>query len=220
MVYRERKSPRASRYDYSSPGAYFVTICTQDRFHYFWEVRNCAMKRNRIGDVAHEYRQKIPDIFPNVTVDEWVIMPNHMHGILILNDIPWSDGMTDINENRRDGSTGHPLETNILEETTTCFDGTRRDRVPTIDEKNDIKPIPKWPPWWSLWYIINQYKGSVTRQVRKNIDMGEYDLLCDIPFKRQKLYHDHIIRNQDAYTRIKYYIQNNPMKRSEDKFYT
>ena len=215
MIYRERKSPRASRYDYSSPGAYFITICTQDRFDYFWKITNDVMKRNWMWDVADICRVKIPEIFPHISIDNWIVMPNHMHGILIMDDIPWWNE----NENRRDGITGHPLETDILDDATFCFDGTRRDRVPTVDENVNTKPKPKWPPRWSLWYIINQYKWSVTREINKSLRDGMHELPkgFDI-FKRQSRYYDNIIRNDNMYNNIKDYIHTNPEKRSEDRF--
>ena len=87
-LFREKyrtKSLRLSNYDYSSNGKYFVTICTKNMEEYFGEVRNYMMGLNEIGCIAAKFWQVIPKYFPFVRLDEWVVMPNHMHGIVIIN---------------------------------------------------------------------------------------------------------------------------------------
>ena len=128
---------------------------------------------------------------------------------IILSDIP----------KRRDGITGRTLETENHNITTNRFEGTRRDRVPT-DTSKSSKPWPRWPSRWSLGYIINQYKWSVTHEVNKLIDIWTYTLPYNDRFKRQSRYHDHIIRNNDEYDRIKQYIHTNPVHRKKDTFYS
>ena len=76
-----RKSPRMKHFDYASPNYYFITICTRDRACLFG--RPGAL--NPLGRVAMEGILKIEDHFPGVTVDKFVIMPNHVHAIVILN---------------------------------------------------------------------------------------------------------------------------------------
>jgi len=77
-----RKHPRLKQFDYSSPNYYFITVCTGDRRHLFGEAR----KLNRFGEIALEAIQRIPDHFPQVTVEKAVVMPNHVHMILALQD--------------------------------------------------------------------------------------------------------------------------------------
>ncbi|WP_072620284.1 transposase [Spirulina major] len=89
-----RQSIRLRGYDYTQPGAYFVTICTYKKQCWFGEVRNGTMYRNQIGNlVAHEWL-KSPQIRDNVKLDAWVVMPNHLHGIVWLLETKTRRGAT------------------------------------------------------------------------------------------------------------------------------
>lgn len=79
------KSTRLQDWDYGSNAAYFVTICTQNREHYFGEITNGIMQLSEIGYMANKYWSEIPKHFPFVELDEFVIMPNHVHGIIVIN---------------------------------------------------------------------------------------------------------------------------------------
>ncbi|MFZ4554848.1 MAG: REP-associated tyrosine transposase [Pseudanabaena sp.] len=79
-----RRSIRLQGYDYSQSGAYFITICTFQRQHLFGEVNNGEMQLNVIGQVISAIWQKIPQHFPNVKLDEFVLMPDHLHGIIVI----------------------------------------------------------------------------------------------------------------------------------------
>ncbi len=83
---RNRKSIRLKEYDYSQPGEYFVTICTLGKEFMFWEVVNEKMQLSTIGEIAQRCWMDIPGHFPNVSLDEYIIMPNHIHGIIVLNE--------------------------------------------------------------------------------------------------------------------------------------
>jgi len=76
------KSSRLQGYDYSQNGMYFVTICTKDREHFFGEVKNETMNLSDVGKIANQFWQEIPKHFPFVNLDEFIVMPNHMHGII------------------------------------------------------------------------------------------------------------------------------------------
>src|SRR5438105_12737054 len=80
-----RRSPRMKDYDYSQPGTYFVTICTQRRRNLFGKVVDGTMHLNDAGVIAQKTWESLPERFP-VLLDAWVIMPNHVHGILIITD--------------------------------------------------------------------------------------------------------------------------------------
>ncbi len=79
-----RRSIRLKNYDYSQPGAYFITICTENRECLFGNVVDGKMVLNDVGQIAQKCWLEIPNHFPNVVLDEFVIMPNHIHGIIIL----------------------------------------------------------------------------------------------------------------------------------------
>lgn len=111
---------RLSGFDYGSNAFYFVTICTKNREHYFGEIitnnvephhnvephndvaliksnafkqmnHGASMRMTEIGEIAYQYWSEIPQHYPFVTVDEFVVMPNHVHGILYLNPINKTD---------------------------------------------------------------------------------------------------------------------------------
>lgn len=88
----ERKSPRLKTWDYSSAGWYFVTICVKNRDYVFGDVKEGKMILNDLGRIAHECWQEIPNHFPRVEIDEFIIMPNHVHGIVVIENIGDSVG--------------------------------------------------------------------------------------------------------------------------------
>jgi len=75
---------RLQNYDYSTSGAYFITICTQERINFFGQVDKNAMRLNSAGQLIQKCWLKLSDRFSNVNLDTFVVMPNHFHGILIL----------------------------------------------------------------------------------------------------------------------------------------
>jgi len=81
-----RRSMRLKGYDYSQAGAYFVTICTQGRACLFGEVVDGEMRLNDAGRMVVAEWERLPALFPNVVLDAFVVMPNHIHGIVILTD--------------------------------------------------------------------------------------------------------------------------------------
>ena len=137
-----RRSLRLHGYDYTQAGAYFVTICVQNRHGAFGKVIDGIMRPSPIGEVAHRVWQEIPDHFTQVTVDAFVVMPNHVHGIVFLVDddaIPGRD--------------------------TTC-------RVPTTvgeqpENDTNLERCGR-PVAGSLSTIIRSYKPTVTRWCRRN----------------------------------------------------
>jgi len=77
-------SARLKNWDYGSNAIYFVTICTQNREHYFGEIANGKMQLSETGKIAQRFWFEIPNHFPFVKLGEFVVMPNHLHGIIII----------------------------------------------------------------------------------------------------------------------------------------
>jgi REP element-mobilizing transposase RayT len=78
-----RRSIRLNGYDYAQPGAYFVTICTKGHACLFGHVVNGEMHLNEAGEISQRCWEDIPHHFPSVELDAFVIMPNHIHGVVI-----------------------------------------------------------------------------------------------------------------------------------------
>ena len=87
----QRKSPRLRDYNYSEEGAYFVTICTQNRLHLFGDILNDEMVRNALGNIVHDWWLKVEQKYDDITLDDFVVMPNHLHGIVVINRYEASD---------------------------------------------------------------------------------------------------------------------------------
>ncbi len=137
------KSARLEGYDYSSIGGYFVTICTRDRKCLFGEIVHGKMKLSAIGEIARQYWQEIPEHFDNTDLDEFVMMPNHVHGIiLILQQKP--DDCRDV----------------------ACNVSTHN--VSTDSHSKNLAMSAISPKPGSLGTIIRSYKSAVTRWRGKN----------------------------------------------------
>ena len=87
MSFRIKKKYRLQTYDYTIEGLYFITICTKNRRNYFGKIVNERIQLYKIGEVSEFYWSRIPEKHGTVELDEWVIMPNHLHGILAIKDI-------------------------------------------------------------------------------------------------------------------------------------
>lgn len=86
-------SLRLQGYDYRSLGAYFVTICTHERKHIFSKIQNGVSILDRPGLIVEESLLALPDHYPFIEIDEYIIMPNHVHAILFMVDLPVGAGL-------------------------------------------------------------------------------------------------------------------------------
>ena len=82
--FNHRQSIRLNGYDYSRSGAYFITICTHEREHLFGDIVNERMELNIFCDIALSHWQQLEKHHSTIIMDELVVMPNHLHGIIIL----------------------------------------------------------------------------------------------------------------------------------------
>ena len=81
---KNRKLNRLKGYNYAQDGWYFVTICAKNREHFFGKIVNGEMRLSKIGETAEKFWREIVIHFPDVKLDEFIIMPNHIHGIIII----------------------------------------------------------------------------------------------------------------------------------------
>ena len=79
-----RKNPRLKNYDYTLSGYYFITLCTKDKINYFGEIRDEKIKLNNLGKFVYNNIKKLEEIYRNIKVDKFVVMPNHIHLIIIM----------------------------------------------------------------------------------------------------------------------------------------
>ena len=81
---RDRKANRFKTHDYSRAGGYFVTICARDRVHYFGEVESGAMTANAAGKMVERTWSELPECYEGVEIDQFQLMPDHVHGIIVI----------------------------------------------------------------------------------------------------------------------------------------
>ena len=108
MENQRTKSIRLKDYDYSQSGAYFVTTVTHQRIYYFSKIVSREMNLNPAGDMINKWWMEIPNKFPEIKLDAYVIMPNHFHGIIVNVGV----GLR-VDPNSQGGHTGPPLPTII-----------------------------------------------------------------------------------------------------------
>ncbi|AFY93881.1 transposase [Chamaesiphon minutus] len=82
--FHHRQSIRLNGYDYLRSGAYFITICTDEREYLFGDIVNEEIELNTLGDIARSHWQQLSQHHPNIIMDESIVMPNHLHGIIVL----------------------------------------------------------------------------------------------------------------------------------------
>jgi len=146
------------------------------------------MRLNAMGRIAEENWRSIPAHFPQVGLGEFVIMPNHVHGIIII------VGATNVV-----GATHWVAPTRVA--TTPVF--TSGDPITVSPSKTK----PNGPKRGSIGAIVGAYKMSVTRRIQAE---------CNEANIWQRNYYEHIIRNNNDYNRIEFYIASNPLNWMED----
>jgi REP element-mobilizing transposase RayT len=190
---------RAQWCDYNSNGAYFITICTQNRVRYFGGIQDGQMILSEIGKLVHQFWMEIPNHFPHIRLGEFVIMPDHMHGILILD----RNSRSDVSPKHRDNSPKHPNKSMQYPDTSNdvSFDSSFDIQINPPIEKNQSSNFSSISPKsGSIPVAIRSFKSVLSKHAHK----------LNKDFQWQKLYHDRIIRDFEEFIRIKYYIQNNP----------
>ena len=188
-IKNDRKSPRARWFDYNS-GLYFVTVCTRNRDHFFGDVIDGEMQLNEIGRYANLQFQNVMTHYPYAEIPVWIVMPNHIHAIVVIQRRRW-DGCRD--------------DVHIVPTSMAMTVPTTRWKNHSVDEQ--MQQVSQRRGLLST--TIGGLKRAVTRYANEN----------GIPFAWQPRFHDHIIRNPDELYRIAKYIRNNPANWETDCLY-
>ncbi len=230
MIYNpdkhHRRSIRLKGFDYSQPSAYFVTICVQDRgcspreiFYRstrkkincpiiskgkFVEIINGEIQLNAAGKMIHNWWNRLPQKYTNVELDEYIVMPNHLHGIIIVGADPCvcPDNHNTINMNRKDNN--RDSHANISGEHKDSFDNKKGEHAGS--------PLPK-PV--QLFIMIQWFKTMTTNNYIRNVKQNDWP-----PFNKrlwQRNYYERIVRDEIELNWIRKYITENPSKWDLDK---
>ncbi len=181
-----RRSIRLPDFDYTQARAYFVTICTAQKQCLLGKVVNGDVVLSDFGRVVHEEWENTAILRPDVELDMFVVMPNHVHGIIIIHDVG-NVGAQRCVASLWDAA---PQQTAPLQNTT--HDTISRNVVPG-----------------SLGAIVRSFKSAVTKRI------NEARQTAGEPFWQRNFY-DRIIRHEQELNRIRAYILNNPPKWAED----
>ena len=194
---RRKNTLRLKSYDYSWSGAYFITICSYKKENIFGEIKNGLMYLNNAGKIIQTSWHQIPKNYENIILDDFVIMPNHIHGIIwIVGAIHESPNVTQaIYESPKIKRKNQES----LKDNSSQNNGVIRELPLRIERRKML-----------LSKIIGKFKMNSSRKINN---------ICNSKGSHvwQRGYYDHIIRNDDDLNNTKLYIQNNPSNWDKDK---
>jgi REP element-mobilizing transposase RayT len=149
-----RKSIRLKEYDYASPAEYFITICTYERGCLFGGIINDEMVLNSFGLIVQEEWSKTQIIRPELELDEFIIMPNHLHGIIVIKDVPRNMVGTH-------GSASLRRQPRSLGSIIAGFKSAATKRI------NEERKMPRTPVWQSRFYEHIIRNGKDLNNIRE-----------------------------------------------------
>ncbi len=196
------ETARAPWWNYANDGAYFITICTAGREMIFGEIFNNEMYLSPIGEIVNEEWNISFDMRAELFCDTFVIMPNHIHAILrIDNGIVGSHGIV---------NTHGIVETH-----------GRASLRATPQTPQTPSPPPNTGVAYRSPKSISSFVGGFKSAATKRINEYRKDARPCIPTGPvwQTRFHDHIIRNEEEYQRIYNYIETNIENWEKDKFF-
>lgn len=196
-----RKSIRLKGYDYSQAGLYFITICCQNRANLFGNVINKQMIMNDAGKMIENQWQKLTDRFNNIVLHEYVVMPNHFHGVLQIV-----------------GATLVVAQNKNIVAQNTNNENTNINIVDIGNQKGQPQGIAPTDNVKTVGDIVGTFKSITTVEYINGVKNNNWK-----PFNGklwQRNYWENIIRNDNSYQKISDYIINNPSKWNDDTFFT
>ena len=189
-----RRSIRFKGYDYSQTGAYFVTICTQNRECLFGDIVNEKMVLNDAGRMIQTIWDEMPEHYFGVAMDIFQIMPNHVHGIVILTD-PVTVGA---------GPRACPHQTGQSHDI-----GQPQNGQPQNGQPRGVAPTLSLPD------VVHRFKSLTTARYRHRVKQHDWP---PFPGKLwQRNYYEHIIRDENELNHTREYITQNPAKWALDR---
>lgn len=193
-----RHSIRVKEFDYASTGVYFITVCTHQRECLFGEIENGEMNLNEVGKIVQEELLKTSVIRKEVELDEWIIMPNHLHFLIWFQ----SSNLVGAHSMRPDPDSQSHCHVN--ESDRQCADAT--DGINIHHAGASFAPLRRRAR--SVGSMVAGFKSAVTRELRSrlNIDGSAW----------QRNYYERVIRSEEELNRIRQYIRDNPLKWDSD----
>jgi REP-associated tyrosine transposase len=189
-----RRSIRLAEYDYAAPGAYFLTICSHARKCVFGSVVDGQMVLSSPGRIVAACWEAIPEHFRRMALDAFVVMPNHVHGILVITD----------RAHAREGGKEMPVGASHA-----MLAREGGEEIPAVGAWHAM-PLPtrrrfSAPPADALSAVVGSFKAAATRRI---------NVMQRTPGAPiwQRNYYEHVIRNEDDLQAIRQYIADNPLR--------
>lgn len=211
-----RRSIRLKGYDYSQAGAYFITIDCKDLICRFGKIENNEMVLNEFGLLAYNEWAALPERYENVELDVFQIMPNHMHGIIVLKPVGATLAVAHPNTTGKAlvGAGFTPAQNTPAQNTPMQIEQLGTERHESGDDDWATARVAPTTTA-AIGDIVGAYKSLV---INLCID------ICNLQHIRlgkfwQRNYYEHIIRHEQSYKNISNYIINNPATWKDDKFY-
>ena len=182
-----RQSIRLKNYDYSQEGSYFITLVTQDRIHLFGKIEDGKMILNTVGKILEEEWRNTIELRPNITLGEFIIMPDHMHMIITI---------TAQMEKKEDKEWIHSNPKSPSHTIGAIIRGFKGASTKKINQFLNSTGESQFAPTTDSQFAPTEfYKNKIF----------------------QRNYYEHIIRNQNDFNRIEQYIIDNPMNWKKKK---
>ena len=194
-----RRSIRLQGYDYSQAGAYFVTIVTWQRDFLFGEIVNNEMELSQYGEIIQKWWCEIPIHFPNVETGAFVVMPNHVHGIVFIVERRGTVSVPRDNQNHNKMDLLE-LENKFLEQ------GYEIGKNISANMGGETPPL-RMP---TLGQVVAYFKYQSTKEMNKVENAGTITKFW------QRNYYEHVIRNEKDLQNKTDYIEANPLLWGED----
>jgi len=206
-----RRSIRMKGYDYSRAGLYFITFCVQNREFLFGTIENKQMILNDAGEMIQTEWEKLPQRFNGIELHEFVVMPNHFHGIIQIITPVGTPFMGAQNS-------GVPEHGNDAVHYRGNDDTAQLDKGTQINERAPTRGAPTdGPANITVGEMMGAFKSMTMLEYVKGVNNLGWE-----PFDGklwQRNFYEHIIRTERSYYEISNYIVNNPARWKEDRFY-
>ena len=207
----KRRSIRLKAYDYSQPGAYFVTICVNNKESIFGEIKGGIMYMNDAGRTVESLWYDLQNHYPNILLDAFIVMPNHVHGIIVINDVV---GASLVDARKPDGvpNKGQARDLPLQEQINDSNVGVPLVGTLNTGDSRNIRANTRVAP--TLCDIVGAFKSKSTNEYITGVKQSGW-----MPFEGklwQRNYYDHIIRNEVSLEKTREYIVGNPMEWGND----
>jgi len=208
---RSRRSIRLKGYDYAEAGAYFVTIGAQNRECLFGAIVDGEMRVNDAGKMVERWWEELPHKFPSVELDEFVVMPNHFHGIVGITDTSVGADLR-VCPDPQGARTAQDARVTAQGARVTVrgADVTAQGARVTAQGAHPGAPLRRL----AMGEIVQWFKTMTTNEYIRGVKQNGW---TPFPGKLwQRNYYEHIIRNENDLNRIREYIFNNPANWAND----